>query len=88
MPEEKDKLQSNPNSSITPLLSTAVRAGLRLILNQALGIQLVIEFVAGRMYTDEHRLADWKTVDVGTRALWCMRARTAITALADTVKLF
>jgi len=80
-----DKKAQAPSKGLGDLFLVGSKAVVFVALQAALKNSLVIDQIAKRMYESEHMQSDWSTVK--DPATWRERARVAILALMDTVKV-
>ena len=67
------------------LATTGARLVLKVALQTAANDRMVVVHVATRLYRDETGKNDWPRLSSTDRAIWEVRARSAIDALLETV---
>lgn len=73
------------NSNFGALATTGARLVLKVALQTAANDRAVVTHVATRLYRDETSKLDWPRLTSTERAIWEVRARSAIDALLETV---
>ena len=72
-------------SNFGALATTGARLVLKVALQTAANDRNVVGHVAQRLYRDETNKQDWSRLSSTDRAIWEVRARSAIDALLETV---
>jgi hypothetical protein len=77
--------QANGGPGFGALAVFAGRMTVKVALNMAISNRNVLEFIAGRMYSDETNLKNWAALTPPEKAIWLERTRSVVTALGETV---
>lgn len=67
------------------LAMMGARMTLKVALQMALNNRGILDFVAGKLYSEETRKQNWQTIPANEKAIWTERTRIVVSALAETV---